>query len=82
MVPEYGAGTIDGLHKDPPMIFIEDYQVELLMAYFHKYRKKFFIGELIWNYADFMIQQSPRTFDRNKNSKPKGCLLVSVSPKL
>ena len=69
MVSEYGAGPIDGLHEDPPMMFTEDYQTELLMAYFpvfDEYRKKFFIGELIWNYADFMIQQSPRTFDGNK----------------
>ena len=80
VVSEYGAGTIDGLHKDPPMMFTEDYQVQLLMAYFpvfDEYRKKFFIGELIWNYADFMIQQSPRTFDGNK----KGLFTRERQPK-
>ena len=69
MISEHGAGTIDGLHEDPPVMFTEDYQTELLMAYFpvfDEYRKKFFIGELIWNYADFMIQLSPRTFDGTK----------------
>ena len=34
VVSEYGAGTIDRLHEDPPMMFTEDYQVQLLMAYF------------------------------------------------
>ena len=80
LISEYGAGTIDGLHEDPPTMFTEDYQVELLMAYFpvfDEYRKKFLIGELIWNYADFMIQQSPRTFDGNK----KGLFTRQRQPK-
>ena len=80
MISEYGAGTIDGLHEDPPTEFTEDYQVELLMAYFpvfDEYRKKFLIGELIWNYADFIIQQSSHTFDGNK----KGLLTRQRQPK-
>ena len=80
MVSEYGAGTIAGLHEDPPVMFTEDYQTELLMAYFpvfDEYRKKFFIGELIWNYADFMIQQSPRTINGNK----KGLFTRERQPK-
>ena len=77
----YYTRTIDGLHEDPPMMFTEDYQVELLMAYFSvfdEYRKKFFIGELIWNYTDFMIQQSPQTFNGNR----RDCLLVSGNQRL
>ena len=61
--------SMDCVKIHPQFKFTEDYQVELLMAYFpifHEYGKKFFIGELIWNYADFMIQQSPRRFDGNK----------------
>ena len=80
MISEYGAGTIDGLHKDPSTMFTEDYQVDLLMAYFpvfDEYRKKFFIGELVWNFADFQTDQSSKRVDGNK----KGLLTRQRQPK-
>lgn len=80
MISEYGASTIDGLHKDPSTMFTEDYQVDLLMAYFpvfDEYRKKFFIGELIWNFADFQTDQSSKRPDGNK----KGLLTRHRQPK-
>ena len=27
MISEYGAGTISGIHKDPPVMWSEEYQV-------------------------------------------------------
>ena len=80
MISEYGAGTIDGFHKDPSTMFTEDYQVDLLMAYFpvfDEYRKKFFIGELVWNFADFQTDQSSGRVDGNK----KGLLTRQRQPK-
>ncbi|XP_023213588.1 beta-glucuronidase-like [Centruroides sculpturatus] len=62
MISEYGADTIAGLHIDPSYVFTEDYQVEFIIQY-HKgfdllYQKGFFVGELIWNFADFLTSQS------------------------
>ena len=47
--------------KDPSFVFTEDYQTELMMNHFDAFdqlqKKGFFIGELIWNFADFMTNQ-------------------------
>ena len=42
-------------------MFTEDYQVEAIKKYFpvfDQYKKQFFIGEMIWNFADFATAQS------------------------
>ncbi|XP_039870624.1 beta-glucuronidase isoform X2 [Simochromis diagramma] len=57
---EYGADAVPGLHMDPPMMFTEEYQNALLQSYhdvFDQKRNQYFIGELIWNFADFMTSQ-------------------------
>ncbi|XP_059207998.1 beta-glucuronidase [Centropristis striata] len=55
---EYGADTVPGLHSDPPMMFSEEYQKEVLRGYHQVFDKKeYVIGELIWNFADFMTEQ-------------------------
>lgn len=77
---EYGAGTISGLHTDPPLMFTEDYQVETIAQYFpvfDKLREEFFVGELIWNFADFMTKQQPTRVVGNR----KGILTRQRQPK-
>src|SRR5699024_8913104 len=58
---EYGADTITGLHTEPSFIFSEDYQTEFMVEYHKSFdalrAKGFFIGEHIWNFADFMTKQ-------------------------
>ncbi|XP_061819280.1 beta-glucuronidase [Nerophis lumbriciformis] len=57
---EYGADAVPGLHSDPPVMFTEEYQKIVLQSYhdvFDQKRKKYLIGELIWNFADFMTVQ-------------------------
>ncbi|KAF7665609.1 hypothetical protein LDENG_00136470 [Lucifuga dentata] len=57
---EYGADVVTGLHADPPMMFTEEYQKEVLQGYhsvFDQKRKEYVVGELIWNFADFMTRQ-------------------------
>ncbi|XP_045896576.1 beta-glucuronidase isoform X1 [Micropterus dolomieu] len=57
---EYGADAVPGLHNDPPVMFTEEYQKVLLQNYhsvFDQKRKQYVIGELIWNFADFMTVQ-------------------------
>nr|XP_006641056.1 PREDICTED: beta-glucuronidase [Lepisosteus oculatus] len=58
---EYGADVVPGLHTDPPMMFTEEYQKTVLQNYhavFDQKRKEYVIGELIWNFADFMTAQT------------------------
>jgi len=77
---EYGADTVAGLHVDPPVMFTEDYQVETIQQYFpvfDKLRKEFFVGELIWNFADFMTKQQITRVVGNK----KGILTRQRQPK-
>ncbi|CAJ1064415.1 beta-glucuronidase [Xyrichtys novacula] len=57
---EYGADAVPGIHSDPPMMFTEEYQKAVLQSYhnvFDQKRKQYVIGELIWNFADFMTAQ-------------------------
>ena len=45
----------------PTFVFTEDYQTEFLAQYhkvFDVYKKKFLVGEMVWNFADFMTDES------------------------
>ncbi|CAG0887871.1 unnamed protein product [Darwinula stevensoni] len=73
LVTEYGAGAVAGLHNSPGFVFTEDYQVELLLEHFKAYaglrqeEGSFLIGEMIWNFADFMTDQdSKRVYGNRK----------------
>ncbi|XP_063417057.1 beta-glucuronidase-like isoform X2 [Mytilus trossulus] len=60
MVSEYGAETLTGLHTSPSFTFSEEYQKDLLIQYHQVYdelRKEYLAGEMIWNFADFLIDQ-------------------------
>ncbi|KAM8797371.1 beta-glucuronidase [Eudromia elegans] len=77
---EYGADSVPGLHSDPPLMFSEEYQKALLTEYhsvFDKKRKEYVIGELIWNFADFMTNQGTTRVLGNK----KGIFTRQRQPK-
>ncbi|XP_051981881.1 beta-glucuronidase [Xyrauchen texanus] len=77
---EYGADAVPGLHNDPPMMFTEEYQKTVLQNYhnvFDQKRKQFVIGELIWNFADFMTAQTITRVVGNK----KGIFTRQRQPK-
>ncbi|XP_048583171.1 beta-glucuronidase isoform X2 [Nematostella vectensis] len=77
---EYGADTLAGLHSDPALMFTEEYQIESIDQYFpvfDKLRKEFLVGEMIWNFADFMTQQGVTRVVGNK----KGILTRERQPK-
>ncbi|XP_011404336.1 PREDICTED: beta-glucuronidase-like [Amphimedon queenslandica] len=81
MISEYGAGAIAGFHKDPPVMWTEEFQLSAIMDYwpvFDEFRKTFFIGELIWNFADFQTAQAAGRVDGNR----KGLLTRERQPKL
>ncbi|KAI3373456.1 hypothetical protein L3Q82_022063 [Scortum barcoo] len=77
---EYGADTVPGLHSDPPVMFTEEYQNAVLQSYhsvFDQKRKQYVIGELIWNFADFMTAQGTFRVVGNK----KGVFTRQRQPK-
>ncbi|XP_011231344.1 beta-glucuronidase isoform X2 [Ailuropoda melanoleuca] len=77
---EYGAAAIAGFHQDPPVMFSEEYQKAVLEQYhlvLDQRRKDYVVGELIWNFADFMTNQSPQRVIGNK----KGIFTRQRQPK-
>lgn len=78
MITEYGADTVAGLHDVDPVMFTEEFQVEYLQAN-HEVFDKFdhFIGEHVWNFADFQTSQGILRVQGNK----KGIFTRERKPK-
>ncbi|XP_071051958.1 beta-glucuronidase isoform X1 [Onthophagus taurus] len=81
MMLEYGADTLEGLHIHPNFIWSEEYQVELMSQHFKAFdvlrEKGFFVGEFIWNFADFKTAQTYTRVGGNK----KGIFTRNRQPK-
>lgn len=79
MFTEYGADTVAGLHAVTPVMFSEEYQVEFYEAT-HQVtdRYGYFIGEQVWNFADFATVQGIMRVDGNK----KGIFTRDRRPKM
>lgn len=79
IMSEYGADTIAGLHKLPPVAFSEEFQC----AYLNEYHKvfdelDFMIGEHVWAFTDFQTKQGLNRVDGNK----KGVFTRNRQPKM
>jgi len=75
---EFCADTIAGFHYHPPVMFSEEYQIELLKEYFKVLDKFDFVtGEHIWNFADFATKQGLTRVGGNK----KGIFTRNRQPK-
>lgn len=58
IITEFGADTIPGMHRNPSVMFSEEYQVEFTEAYMDLFRTKpFVVGEHLWNLCDFATGQ-------------------------
>jgi len=79
MFTEYGADAIAGFHDTTPVMFTEEYQVECLKAN-HEVVDAFptFIGEQVWNFADFQTSQGIMRVQGNK----KGVFTRERKPKM
>ncbi|PNS00057.1 beta-glucuronidase [Petrotoga miotherma DSM 10691] len=61
LLTEFGADAIPGYHYDPPILFSEEYQKELIKRYIEVIDSKdYTIGEHIWAFADFKTQEEVR----------------------
>ena len=79
MFTEYGADTVAGMHDTVPVMFSEEYQVEYYKAN-HEVVDKFknFVGEQVWNFADFATSQGIIRVQGNK----KGIFTRERKPKM
>lgn len=58
IITEFGADTQAGLHAEPPEMWSEEYQVELLRRYLDVAAERpFVVGLHVWNFADFKTTQ-------------------------
>ena len=79
MYTEYGADTISGLHDTVPVMFTEEYQLEYYkMNHAIIDECPFFVGEQVWNFADFATSQGIVRVQGNK----KGIFTRDRKPKL
>lgn len=79
MFTEYGADTVAGMHDTTPVMFTEEYQVDFLDANHEVVDEcKNFVGEQVWNFADFGTAQGILRVQGNK----KGIFTRERKPKL
>ncbi|XP_073957046.1 beta-glucuronidase [Choristoneura fumiferana] len=81
LMSEYGADTIAGLHFYPEYVWSEEYQVAIMSEHFKAFdmlrQAGFFVGEFIWNFADFKTAQTITRVGGNR----KGVFTRSRQPK-
>lgn len=79
MMSEYGADTVAGLHTAGAEMFSEEFQAEFYRRLDAEFDKRpWFVGEWVWNFADYDTVQGPMRVDGNK----KGLLTRDRRPKL
>lgn len=73
LMSEYGSDTVEGLHILPAYVWSEEFQVQQFSKHFEAFdylrKQGFFIGEFVWNFADFKTAQSKDK--KNKKSRKK-----------
>jgi beta-glucuronidase len=62
LMSEYGSDTVEGLHILPSYVWSEEFQSQQFSKHFMAFdqlrAEGFFIGEFVWNFADFKTAQS------------------------
>lgn len=79
IMTEFGADAISGMHSDPPLMFTEEYQRDMVVRQYNLLKKRpYVIGAHIWAFADFRTAQ---TISRIVNNH-KGVFTRDRQPKL
>ncbi len=80
IITEFGADTLSGVHSDPPEMWTEEYQVEMLRRYLDAAAARaFVVGLHVWNFADFKTGQGAR---RPAGLNLKGVFTRERQPKM
>lgn len=79
MFTEYGADTIEGYHGTHGEMFSEEFQRDFYARIDAEIDKRpWFVGEQLWNFADFSTIQGPMRVEGNR----KGILTRDRQPKM
>lgn len=79
IMTEFGADAVAGMHNDPPLMFTEEYQREMLTSQYKLLRTlPYVIGAHIWAFADFRTAQTTGRVVNNH----KGVFTRERQPKL
>ena len=58
IVTEFGADAVAGMHAQPAEMWSEDYQADLIEAYYRALRRHpYIVGAHTWAFADFKTAQ-------------------------
>jgi beta-glucuronidase len=80
VVTEFGADALPGHHAEPPEMFSEEYQAEMITRYHNLFKTKpYIVGEQVWNLCDFKTSQAVR---RPAAMNHKGVFTRDRRPKL
>jgi beta-glucuronidase len=80
IMTEFGADAMSGHHAQPPELFSEEYQADLITRYIELFKTKpYMIGEHIWNLCDFKTSQAVH---RMNSLNLKGIFTRDRRPKL
>jgi beta-glucuronidase len=80
LLTEFGADAIPGHHAQPPEMFSEEYQAEMLTRYIEVLdRKPYVVGHHVWNMCDFKTGQA---IHRMGGMNYKGVFTRDRRPKL
>lgn len=79
IISEFGADAIAGMHSEYPVMWSEEYQVEMIERVLEEAaRYPFVAGTHVWNFADFKVGQHPGRAMLNH----KGVFTRDRAPKL
>ncbi len=79
IISEFGADAVAGMHSEYPLMWSEEYQVELIERVLEQAeRYPFVAGTHVWNFADFKVGQHPARAILNH----KGVFTRDRTPKL
>ncbi len=80
LVTEFGADALPGHHAQPPEMFSEEYQAEMISRYLEVIGKKTYVaGAHVWNLCDFKTAQAVH---RPNGMNYKGVFTRDRRPKL
>ncbi len=80
LVTEFGADALPGSHANPPAMFSEEYQTEMIKRYLGVIKVKAYVaGAHVWNLSDFKTAQATH---RPNGMNYKGVFTRERKPKL
>jgi beta-glucuronidase len=80
VMTEFGADAIPGVHADPPAMWTEEYQAELIERFLRVAAERdFVVGAHVWAFADFATAQADH---RPQSLNFKGVFTRDRQPKL